>query len=548
MTENGSDGRGYIQVAPHGRYFQFEDGTPFVPVGHNNVYEISEDLVRIAHERGENTFRVWPDWGASGTFDHEMLDYLLELAEQYHMYIIIAVFDAAPLTDLFAGRCRFDERRTMYNDFCTLAEEVLTNPQAIELQKQCIRYLVDHWGHSPHIFAWELMNQIDALYRAGEKEMASWVNAMGAYFKQYELERWGKAHLRSVSSHDPIPTFDFFYNSPSIDFVAGHLYPESINAPLNTIDAALHVNRTVKFSLSQMQVNRPYIDTENGPLAHIFDASFARPPDAVFDAWFHNMIWAHLASGGAGHNLTLPVADRLKALPGGRQRSGFGDRLSPAQTKSQQALARFGQHVDWPSFCSVNADEHVEVDQPGVIPMACQDATQMVAWLLRDTREADGVELIKKTVAESAVTTPENQHPRLFALDVWDWLAKRTDFEPQGWYKRKAISILLKQGEKEGKYMSLACKRIDESLAKFASLTEKDPAMREIWQDGGEPALIQPRVTFSGFADEEHQVTWFDDTTGEPIRTDLTCGSRFCLTAPAFSRHIAVLVEPTVHD
>jgi hypothetical protein len=131
---------------------------------------------------------------------------------------------------------------------------------------------------------------------------------------------------------------------------------------------------------------------------------------------------------------------------------------------------------------------------------------------------------------------------------VWDWLAKRTDFEPQGWYKRKAISILLKQGEKEGKYMSLACKRIDESLAKFASLTEKDPAMREIWQDGGEPALIQPRVTFSGFADEEHQVTWFDDTTGEPIRTDLTCGSRFCLTAPAFSRHIAVLVEPTVHD
>jgi hypothetical protein len=545
MTENGSNGRGYIQVAPHGRYFQFEDGTPFVPVGHNNVYQITEEIVKVARESGENTIRIWFHWdGADGTPDYDKLDHLLELAEQYDIYIMVAVFDDAPFTDLFSGRCRFNEGRTMYNGICARPEEFLTSPKAIDLQKQCIRYLVDRWGHSPRIFAWELMNQIDALYRAGEEEMAFWVNTIGAYFEQYELEKWGKAHLRSISSHDPVPTFDFFYNSPNIDFIAGHVYPESVKALLNTIDAALHINRTIKLSLSKMKVSRPYIDTENGPLAHVFDPSFARPPDEVLDEWFHNMSWAHLVSGGAGSGFTLPVADRMRPSPGGRLRSGLGDRLSPAQAQSQRAMVRFCRHIDWTSFNATNADEHVEVDLSEVIPMTCWDGTWMVAWLLRDTRVADSIEIIKKTMAENDITTPENQHSRLFALDVWDWLAKKTDFEPQSWHKRLAVSVLLKQGQEEERAMSLACRRIDESLAKFAFLTERDPALQKLWQNGRGPALIQPRVTFSGFADEEHQVTWFDDTTGEPIRTDLTSGSRFCLMAPAFSRHIAVLVRP----
>jgi len=124
---------GFIQVAPNSRYFQFQDGTPFVPVGVHNYAIIErtashrdsgdnyapnraeyEAFFRLLKASGMNVIRIlldgpgyWLEEQLAGCGIHpgcnldcpveynvpirETIDYLFSLAEKYDVYLQIDI-------------------------------------------------------------------------------------------------------------------------------------------------------------------------------------------------------------------------------------------------------------------------------------------------------------------------------------------------------------------------------------------------------------------------------------------------------------------------
>jgi hypothetical protein len=69
--------------------------------------------------------------------------------------------------------------------------DLFSSPEAMKLQEARIRFFVDNWGESDHIFAWELANEFN-------RDNNRWIEHMAAYLKNYELSKYGKSHLRGV--------------------------------------------------------------------------------------------------------------------------------------------------------------------------------------------------------------------------------------------------------------------------------------------------------------------------------------------------------------
>lgn len=525
---------GYIQVAPGRRYFQFEDGTPFFPIGHADyrLSRIDEALMCNLRDNAENTLRIWPDALESGQINEEHMTRVVELAEKFGIYLVVSAINASRMSDLFAGTSEFAQGQTLWNSVVAAAEDLLVEREAIELARSRLAFMMDRWGQSPNIFVWELMNQIDALYMATSAMMQTWVDAVAPWVRQYELGTRGKCHLRAVSSYDQLPAAEFFYSSPHLDFIAAHNYPESMYTPLNAIDVARDVNRSIRCALARAATPRPYLDTEAGPISHFFEVGLPQPPAIVLNEWFHNLIWANVASGGAGHTLVFPV------------NYGQGYHLTAEQGRSQRALARFIQHVDWPMFASVNADDEITVGQADVWGMGCRDETVLVGWLLHDTRVPDTLALVDQALAQGP-THQENRHLRLFAIDAWSHLLHQGDLEPRSMYSREVITLLSIQSRRHADLRQKATSRIDDELAKLTWLAARDGAARRLWETSRTVSPVAPHVQIQGLPAGRYRIRWFDDTTGDLVQVDQgQANGGLTLAAPSFARHIAYIVEP----
>ena len=104
------------------------------------------------------------------------------------------------------------------------------------------------------------------------------------------------------------------------------MYEEgTIDYPANTVDAAVSVGKLVASAISEIRDNRPFFDSEHGPI-HSFKDHHVNLPEAFDDEYFRHIQWAHLASGGAGggmrwpnrrpHSLTLGMREAQKAMAG----------------------------------------------------------------------------------------------------------------------------------------------------------------------------------------------------------------------------------------
>lgn len=386
----------YIRVAPNGRYFQFEDGRPFIVIGQNeaitwpnmaelynrNDPEVTEAYLRTLQEHGVNTIRVMAEYcqfdlsylqNPIGTFVPETVQYwddFFALAERYGIYVIFTPWDTFWMF-------RNLDRNPWYAANGGPLEEPrdwLRDPEVIAAQKETWRFIIDRWGDSPNILAWELMNEVEMWWGNTEEEILRWAEEMAAFVREYERQRWGKNHLITISVAKNEPTgllADLVFRHPLIDFANTHLYYEpAVNNPPDTISAALAVNHGVRHALAETRENpRPYLDTESGPISRW-------PLQRDFDLeYYHNMSWAHLASGGAGQGLRWPYT-QPHTLP-------------PEFRKVQAAMARFAAAVDWLAFTGHrNIDQQLTVTDPQLIAMGTGDDRRAVVWLLRDTRPA----------------------------------------------------------------------------------------------------------------------------------------------------------------
>ena len=417
--------QGYISVAPDGHYFVDEAGQGFVVIGQNDgvpwaglvtlidrsspisteryVMDLREHGVtvsRIMIEYSEQTFTYLEN--PVGTFTPAMVQFwddFIALAEKHGLYLLLTPYDTFWQARSWA--------RYPYNAAnggpCDEMHDWLTDRACVEAQKNRWRFILDRWGGSPNIFAWDLMNEIDIWWEATPTEIRAYVDEMAAFIRAFELERWGKAHLLTVSSAAANPTGalgDIIYRHPLLDLATTHQYlSPAVNEPRgDTIGAAPAVALSTAQSLAAIADHRPYFDSESGPI----DRWIGDP--AIDAVYHHNMAWAHLMAGGAGVGLRWPYS--------------FPHWILPELRDNLLGVARFAATVDWARFAPANISRQITIDRPQIIRVGCASEQEALMWLLVDSRQENPPSLAGVTITLSGILADGD-----YQVEFWETYA-----------------------------------------------------------------------------------------------------------------------------
>ncbi len=400
---------GWIGKAPHAPYFVEEDGRAWTPVGANDsiawvelapLYRRRDVAAVEAHLRrlsagGVTCIRLMLECAQGrhryverpfGRFSPAMVqlwDDLFALCERTGLRVLVTPFDT------FWTWVRW--ARHPYNRLnggpLASRSRFLLDAQTRQGIKARLGFAAERWGGSGALFAWDLWNEIHPAWAEESADVFdAFIADLSEHVRMLELRLHGRSHLQTVSLFGPelklrphLPLAEPIFRHRALDFATLHIYAHgAIDDPRNTVDAAIAFGAVVRESLAETPPDRPFLDTEHGPI-HAFKDRRRTLPEAFDDEMFAHMQWAHLASGGAGGGMRWP--NRSPHV------------LTPGMRSAQRSLSRFLSLIDWTRFQRRNLNREV-VTAPGakrLAVFACGDARQAVVYLLRrDTLDEDG--------------------------------------------------------------------------------------------------------------------------------------------------------------
>lgn len=383
--------QGYISVADNGRYFVDEAGQGFIVIGQNDaVYwpglqplinevspETTEAYIMDLRAHGVTVSRVMIEYSQesytylenpAGTFSPSMVQFwddFIELAERHGLYLLLTPYDT------FWQIRNWDSHPYNSESICPSMREFLTSRTCIEAQKNRWRFILERWGGSPNVFAWDILNEIDDPGLSGTAQVIEeYVTEMAAFIRETETAFHGRSRLITASGWAAVPNAnvgDTIYRHPLLDFSTTHIYTGAIRDPQNTIEVVSPMAGAVVLSLQAIEDERPYFDSESGPIDDwIVDPQFDQE-------YHHNMSWAHLAAGGAGSGMRWPYTNPHYILPELR------DNLL--------GIARFASQVDWANFASRNISNNILVQDRSMLKHGSSDGRTAIVWLLLDTHD-----------------------------------------------------------------------------------------------------------------------------------------------------------------
>ena len=399
LPEKLSQSLPWIQVAQGAPYFITETGEPWTPVGQNdaiswvelnglfqrrNLAAVEAYLNRLK-EHGITCLRLMLEYAQVrhryierpiGTFVPSMVqlwDDLFRLCERMGLRILLTPFDTFwtwlhwkhhPYNSRNGGPLGHPSRLLLCSD----------TRQAI---KDRLTFAVERWGGSGALFAWDLWNEIHPAQAEGRADcFGEFIHDLSRHVRSLELRLYGRSHPQTVSLFGPelslrphLSMKEPIFRHPDLDFASLHIYETgTIDNPRNTVDAAVSMGRIVQGALAEIRDNRPFLDSEHGPI-HTFKDHKHTLPEPFDDEYFRHMQWAHLASGGAGGGMRWP------------NRSPHT--LTRGMRKAQQAMTGFLPLVDWSRFQRTSLNSQIETSSQAVACFGCGDHAQAVVWLLR---------------------------------------------------------------------------------------------------------------------------------------------------------------------
>jgi len=416
---------GRISVAPDAPYFVDAEGRGFLVIGQNDgvpwpglnalidraAPDSTTAYVRDLRAHGITVSRVMIEYAQEphtylenpvGTFSPSMVQFwddFIALAEQEGLYLLLTPYDtfwqfrnweAYPYSAAMGGPC-------------PTTRAWLTEQSCIDAHKARWRFIIERWGGSDAIFAWDIMNEIELWWEAPVDAIDAYITEMATYIRDLEMTLYGTTHLLTASSAVGVPEGLLgrqIYNHPALDFANTHLYMGDIGDPQNTIGAAPIMAGGVVLSRAAIRDNRPYFDSESGPINDwIVDPAFDK-------TYHHHMSWAHLAAGGAGSGMRWPYTNPHYLLPELR------DNLL--------GLARFAATIDWGRFNAVNVQNKILGSRRELIDFAISDGSTAVVWLLLDTRLDETV-----SFADTSLTIRDVVNPGTYQVEYWDTYSGR---------------------------------------------------------------------------------------------------------------------------
>ncbi|MBN1679907.1 MAG: DUF5060 domain-containing protein [Anaerolineae bacterium] len=312
---------GFVRVSSNGRYFVTDTGAPYFPVGENLGWAWDDGGGIITYERwldelsaaGGNYARInvdvpwfigldWP--GPAGDYHDAQkaawrLDTILHMAEERGIYLQVVLIwhqsfaSYVPPTEPPPTGIDRPDTSADWDDSAFNAENggPLSGPSAVffdanarRLLHQRLRYIIARWGYSPHIFAWDIVDQVDSITGYTPDRARSWLQELSTYIRN--TDPYG--HLITAGTSAPNPTL---WAMNELDIAQVSLFaPDPSAASTDQVADTITLLGQVRTQsdkpvlLNAFSINASFEPTENDPTGvHV-----------------RNTIWTAAAAGAAG--------------------------------------------------------------------------------------------------------------------------------------------------------------------------------------------------------------------------------------------------------
>ncbi|HON07367.1 MAG TPA: hypothetical protein PLW02_04605, partial [Verrucomicrobiota bacterium] len=301
-----SDSRGFIRISKRDhRYFEFDDGTVFYPIGANvcwaggkGTFDYDEWLKNFG-ENGCNYGRLWlaPHWttfaldrpgkyedgygiGMFNLPNAFRIEYVLNAAEKYgiNLKLCIESFNVLRRKDGYP-----EWERTPHNiangGILKEPSEFWTNPQMEKIFKNKLRYLVARFGAYANLMSWEFWNEVDIISDYTPKLVKDWHQKMGSYL--HSIDPYKHLVTTSFANTRGEPTIDLL---EELDYIQSHHY--------GSPDIVLTIDKTHRIKSAY---KKPHYFGEIGA-----DAGGPRAKDDPTGIQVHDPMWVSIAIGCSG--------------------------------------------------------------------------------------------------------------------------------------------------------------------------------------------------------------------------------------------------------
>jgi mannan endo-1,4-beta-mannosidase len=318
-----------LRVAPRGRYFQTADGEPFLFIGPNDaitwpglsglfrrrdVASVEAHLRDLA-DSGVTIVRLMleyahVDWRffekPVGRFNPRMVslwDDLFELCERFGLRVLLAPYDNFWMT------YRWHKHPYNVNNGGPAQGpgSFFTDEATIQATENRMRFVSERWGGCGAFAAWDLFNEIHPYWGGSVQQQSEVITRLSRSVREVEESKWGFSRLQTVSIFGPDPGeySNLIYCHPKPRFRDdAHLQQRRHRLP--TQHGRARAGYGTLDALQRGATKRPFTDSEHGPI-HLFNDHKRWHPEEFDDEYERHLMWAHLASGGAGSGMRWPA-------------------------------------------------------------------------------------------------------------------------------------------------------------------------------------------------------------------------------------------------
>jgi len=302
-----SSNPGFVRVSKtNPAMFAFDNGQPFFPIGENACWAWKggtfayDDWLSKLSSAGGNWIRVWMgmndnriEWtrayGGTGLGQYDLAnawrdDRILDIANSDGIYAMLCF---GTYGEFNVGGF-FNEGIWSQNPYnaanggpCQTPADFWTNPTAIKLYEQRLRYITARYGYRTGLQSWELWNEAHA--------PAAWVSQIAQYLKGTGSYSGHPAdpyrHLITTTYGDPD-----VWAVPEIDWTETHAYGS--NGDVYDCSPVIQADAN-----NSMAYGKPHLMAEFGIAWQSADTAYDPSKQGVN---LHNGIWESATSGDAG--------------------------------------------------------------------------------------------------------------------------------------------------------------------------------------------------------------------------------------------------------
>lgn len=300
--------RGFVRIDPDNpRYFAFDNGEPYVPIGANIGWATSLETTTSEYGRwfgrlsanGGNLARVWMaswslgiEWQDTGLGDYRkrllqawLLDQVFDLAAANDVYIELCLLNHGAFSTNTNPEWDANPYNAANGGMLTEPASFVSDEQAVAFFKRRLRYIAARWGYSPNLMAWEWWNEV-SLTPISDEALKPWIQTMTVELHGLDPND----HL--ISSSYAGGSYTRIWREPELDFAQVHDY--------SGVDPVIYLGR----ELEKVQRNtsahpKPALAAEQGFSAYGADTTRDRE-----DITLHNGVWAPPFLGYAGTAFT----------------------------------------------------------------------------------------------------------------------------------------------------------------------------------------------------------------------------------------------------